>query len=286
MDVVEFVEQVFGLHLMDYQKEFLIKVYEATRDGQSVMYIPGRCYRRSSFKLLEASAIIFDAQTKGLLKPVNSEMIRGVSVMVKVKDILPLIQWNDAQIIKDQDEEICLLRNDFMVGSLSEEILNMTVTCIENDENIENRVGYHIGDFFGLGFVNAIGTYAVKAYNASAEMADSAKTGLGNAIAKVKDMIDNGVDGQPMIRPILDLSDVEEKSHRLNTMFSRSQALTVSTGIAAARGRNLQNEDTNPNTGNSYNFTQNNYSPKALSRTEIYRQTKNQFSAMERMVET
>lgn len=156
----------------------------------------------------------------------------------------------------------------------------------ELDEHSPSRVGYHIGDFFGLGFVNAIGTYAVKAYNASAEMADSAKTGLGNAIAKVKDMIDNGVDGQPTIRPILDLSDVEEKSHRLNTLFSRSQALTVSTGIAATRGRNLQNEDTNPNTGNSYNFTQNNYSPKALSRTEIYRQTKNQFSAMERMVET
>jgi tape measure domain-containing protein len=156
----------------------------------------------------------------------------------------------------------------------------------ELDEHSPSRVGYHIGDFFGLGFVNAIGTYAVKAYNASAEMADSAKTGLGNAIAKVKNMIDNGVDGQPTIRPILDLSDVEEKSHRLNTLFSRSQALTVSTGIAAARGRNLQNEDTNPNTGNSYNFTQNNYSPKALSRTEIYRQTKNQFSAMERMVET
>ena len=156
----------------------------------------------------------------------------------------------------------------------------------ELDEHSPSRVGYHIGDFFGLGFVNAIGTYAVKAYNASAEMADSAKTGLGNAIAKVKDMIDNGVDGQPTIRPILELSDVEEKSHRLNTLFSRSQALTVSTGIAAARGRNLQNEDTNPNTGNSYNFTQNNYSPKALSRTEIYRQTKNQFSAMERMVET
>lgn len=156
----------------------------------------------------------------------------------------------------------------------------------ELDEHSPSRVGYHIGDFFGLGFVNAIGTYAVKAYNASAEMADSAKTGLGNAIAKVKDMIDNGVDGQPTIRPILDLSDVEEKSHLLNTLFSRSQALTVSTGIAAARGRNLQNEDTNPNTGNSYNFTQNNYSPKALSRTEIYRQTKNQFSAMERMVET
>lgn len=72
--------------------------------------------------------------------------ILGVIVMVKVRDILPLIQWNDAQIIKDQDEEICLLRNDFMVGSLSEEILNMTVTGIENDENIENTVVVYVTD--------------------------------------------------------------------------------------------------------------------------------------------
>lgn len=53
---------------------------------------------------------------------------------------------DDAQIIKDQDEEICLLRNDFMVGSLSEEILNMTVTGIENDENIENTVVVYVTD--------------------------------------------------------------------------------------------------------------------------------------------
>lgn len=66
--------------------------------------------------------------------------------MVKVKDILPLIQWNDAQIIKSLDEEICLLRNDFMVGSLSEEILNMTVTSIENDENIENTIVVYVAD--------------------------------------------------------------------------------------------------------------------------------------------
>lgn len=66
--------------------------------------------------------------------------------MVKVKDILPLIQWNDAQIIKDLDEEICLLRNDFMVKSLSEEILNMTVTSIENDENIENTIVVYVAD--------------------------------------------------------------------------------------------------------------------------------------------
>lgn len=97
MDVVEFVEQVLGLHLMDYQKEFLIKVYEATRDGQSVMYIPGRCYHRSSFKLLEASAIIFDAQAKGLLKPVNSEMIRAILIFggYIVLSVMNAAMWMD-----------------------------------------------------------------------------------------------------------------------------------------------------------------------------------------------
>lgn len=66
--------------------------------------------------------------------------------MVKVKDILPLIQWNDAQIVKGNDEEICLLRNDFMIGSMSEKVLNMTVTGIENDENIENTIIVYVTD--------------------------------------------------------------------------------------------------------------------------------------------
>lgn len=66
--------------------------------------------------------------------------------MVKVKDILPLIQWNDAQIMKDIDEEICLLRSDFIIGSLSEKVLNMTVTGIENDEDIEDTIVVYVTD--------------------------------------------------------------------------------------------------------------------------------------------
>ena len=48
----------------------------------------------------------------------------------------------------------------------------------------------------------------------------------------------------------------------------------------------VQNGGTTPTSGNNYNFTQNNYSPKALSRIDIYRQTKNQFSALKGLVET
>ena len=152
----------------------------------------------------------------------------------------------------------------------------------ELDEASPSKVGYRIGDFFGMGFVNAIDTYEDTAYDASANMAKSARIGLDNAIQKMNVSL-GSIDDQPTIRPVLDLSDVETKSRRLNSLFSRTQALSISTGIQTEKDRKLQNEDSNKPLSNSYNFTQNNYSPKALSRTEIYRQTKNQFSAMERM---
>ena len=181
-----------------------------------------------------------------------------------------------------------ITENTFMAEAKARAMARAAADAAEDelDEHSPSRVGYHIGDFFGLGFVNAIGTYGVKAYNASADMAKSAKTGIQDAISKVVDMMDENIDYQPTIRPVLDLSEVESKSHKLNTLFSRTQAITLGGSINASKSHENQNGDSGPNGGTSYNFTQNNYSPKALSRTEIYRQTKNQFSAMERMVET
>lgn len=181
-----------------------------------------------------------------------------------------------------------ITENTFMAEAKARAMARAAADAAEDelDEHSPSRVGYHIGDFFGLGFVNAIGTYGVKAYNASADMAKSAKTGLQDAISKVVDMMDENIDYQPTIRPVLDLSEVESKSHKLNTLFSRTQAITLGGSINASKAHENQNGDSGLNGGNSYKFIQNNYSPKALSRTEIYRQTKNQFSAMERMVET
>lgn len=154
----------------------------------------------------------------------------------------------------------------------------------ELDEHSPSKVGYQIGDYFGVAFVNAIGDHVDKAYEAGSDMASAAKTGLSNAISKVKDYIENGIDSQPTIRPVLDLSNVEAGAGELNALFSRAQALSISTGMNRQGNTDIQNGGDLPETGNTFNFTQNNYSPKALSRVEIYRQTKNQFSTFERKV--
>ena len=152
----------------------------------------------------------------------------------------------------------------------------------ELDEHSPSKVGYRIGNFFGVAFVNAISDHVQNAYNASANMANAAKTGLSNAISKVKNFVDNDIDAQPTIRPVLDLTNVESGARKLNAMFSQTQALLVASQFNEGSGVDLQNGENNTisPTGSTITFTQNNYSPKALSRIEIYRQTKNQLSVM------
>lgn len=149
-----------------------------------------------------------------------------------------------------------------------------------------SRVSRRSGNFFGLGFVLALKDYAGKAYDASEEMATKAKSGLTKAIAGINHFIDSGIDTQPTIRPVLDLTNLESGTRRLNTLFSRNQAMSVNTRMNRTATATFENQNrvTATPVGNTYQFTQNNYSPKALSRVDIYRQTKNQFSAFGRAV--
>lgn len=154
----------------------------------------------------------------------------------------------------------------------------------ELDEHSPSKRFYGIGNFAGVGFINALIDNVSKAGKAGREIARSSIDGLNDIISRIADYVDADMDVRPTIRPVLDLSAVEAGTGRLNTLFSRNQALSVSTGMNdRVSEMTVQNGESSP-TGNTYQFTQNNYSPKALSRIDIYRQTKNQFSAMKGLV--
>lgn len=76
---------------------------------------------------------------------------------------------------------------------------------------------------------------------------------------------------KPVIAPVLDMSGVEPGLRNLNAIASyrAPQVTETNAGI-----------DTGDNADSPVTFNQYNYSPKALSRLEIYRQTKNQLSMM------
>jgi len=94
-------------------------------------------------------------------------------------------------------------------------------------------------------------------------------------------------DFTPTITPVLDLSQVQKDASSIGDILSL-QPLAVSSTRSSAQSANSgfeSNRDTTDTTdstngsGATYNYTQYNTSPKALSTAEIYRQTKNLVSA-------
>ena len=160
------------------------------------------------------------------------------------------------------------------------------------DSHSPSRVFMKVGNYVAQGFAIGIDEKTGESTEAAASMADSAINTVRSTIARIGDMFSANIDTEPTIRPVLDLSDVKAGASRLQELFngnevsySSRQAMSVSADMKKTERSDNTADAKVPTTSNTYQFTQNNYSPKALTRDEIYRQTKNQFSAMERMVE-
>lgn len=117
----------------------------------------------------------------------------------------------------------------------------------ELDEHSPSKVGYRIGDFFGLAFVNAIGDYERKSYVAGSTMANSAKTGLSQAIGKIKNVIDSDMDMQPTIRPVLDLSNVKSNAGTIGSLLGIGSSIGIpaNIGVINTMMNRYQNESDN-----------------------------------------
>lgn len=156
----------------------------------------------------------------------------------------------------------------------------MAALAINSPSKIFRAGARSIPEGFAMGIDD--GTGMVK--SSAKGMAETAINSTKDVLSRLASIISSDIDPEPTIRPVLDLSDVEAKASRLSSMFSTNQAVSISRSMNRDSYGEIQNGAGKSASGNTFNFTQNNYSPKALSRVEIYRQTKNQFSAMERKV--
>jgi tape measure domain-containing protein len=116
----------------------------------------------------------------------------------------------------------------------------------------------------------------------SRDLMDTAGS-TGDMLLKAMSGLQDNIELNPVITPVIDLSQAKRGFDDLATM-ARIQPVTT-TGMApavaaAAAGARPPGEGAISVGGSTYNFTQNNTSPKALSEAEIYRQTKNQLSVL------
>lgn len=156
----------------------------------------------------------------------------------------------------------------------------------ELDAHSPSKLFMKVGSYVALGFANGISENNKAVDYSAEEMAQTALNSTQKAISMLASAVDANIDTQPTIRPVLDLSDVESKAGRLNAMFSSNKAMSIGSKMntTVSNGSEIQNGSSDQQPVPVVKFEQNNYSPKALSSIEIYRQTKNLFSTMERKV--
>lgn len=113
------------------------------------------------------------------------------------------------------------------------------------DINSPSKVFYRIGGFAGQGFVNALVDYSKAAYDAGSNIGLSAREGLSRAIYKATEIVSNGIDNVPTIRPVLDLSAVRAGANEIGGILGMDHAIGLSGNLGAITTMMAQNQNGN-----------------------------------------
>jgi tape measure domain-containing protein len=132
--------------------------------------------------------------------------------------------------------------------------------------------------------------------DSSSVVTDAVETVANDATEAIRTTLgeipfDDLIDTEPVITPVLDLTALQAGAAQMKGMIPTTPAVgVVSSEQAAVISRDqavaLSEEPSVALGGTSFNFEQNNYSPKALTDIEIYRQTRNQLSQIKSALAT
>lgn len=144
-----------------------------------------------------------------------------------------------------------------------------------------SKVMAEIGEYTGEGFIVGLNSYSATAEKEATGFGEGIMNAIMNPLLGLNNL---GLDDEnlnPVITPVLDLSEIQNGNNILSSMFQGNNPRLAIAGISGESKYSLVQDQllSNLNNPNGMTFIQNNYSPKALSRIDIYRQTKNQLSA-------
>jgi len=94
------------------------------------------------------------------------------------------------------------------------------------DEASPSKLMRRIGSFAGEGFVIGLESWVDKSYSTSTQMARQVMEGLSDPLKRINDVLNADLDVNPVITPVLDLSEIQNGSRNLNSMLG-NQTVTA-----------------------------------------------------------
>lgn len=175
------------------------------------------------------------------------------------------------------------------IEKVMDAIANKMVASIKKSLGIKSpsREMMKIGKYSAEGVAKGLDNYGHLAEKASKQVGVDAINAMRKSIVGLDDIVNSGVDMRPVVRPVLDLSDIKSKAGVMDSMLA-GKGLSATASYGQAKGasvghsenrRSLEVEAT-PVASKQFSFVQNNYSPKAIGAAETYRNTNNQLSRL------
>lgn len=166
-------------------------------------------------------------------------------------------------------------------------------TQIAIDSHSPSRKFMWLGEMSGEGFALGFENMTNRVAHSSEEMSQGAIDAARETIKQIAEVIDTDPTLHPQIAPVVDLMNAKTGLNKLNVMktpvittyVTGARVSAVASSLNQQRSNiNQQVPQNNQNGPQVVEFVQNNYSPKALSRSEIYRNTNNQFTAFKEAI--
>lgn len=147
------------------------------------------------------------------------------------------------------------------------------------------------GETIPQGLVVGVNRQAGTVDDAMTELGTSALSAMQTALSKASDLVNENMNVNPTITPVLDLTKAQAGFSQLNSL-SKTQLISATASTNKATSISAANAAATAAAGNSgdagdstVSFVQNNYSPAALDTTTIYRQTNNQLSKVRKAID-
>lgn len=221
----------------------------------------------------------------GIVHPVASEMQNGATQAESLGAATTqgFVRGMTSKTMQSSVKSGALLVVDIALNTIKE----------RQNSNSPSKVTMGFGNDFTDGFAVGIRQNLQDVESSSLVAANTAINSMDYAMGAIDTILSSDEYFQPVITPVLDLDQIKAQAAQIPSLITQTSGIKV-TGLSAqlnniSAGSKSKSSGSISGSGNQngtgmstveYNFTQNNYSPKALSRTEIYRQTNNQFSKL------
>lgn len=160
-----------------------------------------------------------------------------------------------------------ITNNEGIVTTAVDNMVSKALAQIPKTQNSNSpsKETFKYGEDFGDGYIMAISSYASKAYSVSANVGEEAKKGLTSSVLKMSSLVDADMDSNPVIRPVLDLSEVSNGATKINSLLGNPSLQTKANLNYISSGMKNRNQNGNEivsaidglrsslgNTGNTY----------------------------------